>query len=82
MAALISDTTKTTVCRVLGVSSLTEVIDRDFLDITDEYDASRQMILGLYSDRNRGSVRLNSGHFYTSSEYTDRVNRVKALHLP
>ncbi|WP_281054916.1 hypothetical protein [Thiocystis violascens] len=36
----------------------------------------------LYADRNRGSVRLNAGRFYTAREYTDRVRKMKAIKLP
>lgn len=82
MAVLLSEATKAAVFRVLGISSFTEALDRDFKDINATNDADRGMILGLYADRNRGSVRINSGHFYTSSEFQDRINRVKALPLP
>lgn len=82
MAALLSDATRSAVFRTLGISSFAEVLDKNFLDITPEHDADRCKVLGLYADRNRGSVRINSGHFYTATEQQDRIARVKELKLP
>jgi hypothetical protein len=82
MASLLSDETKGAVFRALGMSSIAEVLDRDFLDVTPEHDADRGLVLGLYADRNRGSVRINSGHFYTASEMQARISQVRELKLP
>ena len=79
---ILSDATKTAVLRALSISSVAQVFERTFLDITPDHDADRKMVLGLYADRNRGSVRLNAGHFYTASEKLERINRVKQLQLP
>lgn len=79
---LFSDAAQAVVFSVLGISALSEVLDRDFQDITPSQDISRDKVSGLYSDRNRGSVRLNSGRFYTASEFEARIDRVSALPLP
>ncbi|MGB4062529.1 MAG: hypothetical protein WBK19_01760 [Azonexus sp.] len=82
MATMLSDVTKRAVFKALGISSFAEVLDKEFLDLTPEHDADRGLVLGLYADRNRGSVRINSGHFYTASEMKARISRVQELRLP
>lgn len=82
MAKLLSVATQDAALKALGISSFAEVLDRDFLDLTPEHDADRTLVLRLYADRNRGSVRINSGHFYTASEIKARIRRVQELRLP
>lgn len=82
MAKLLSDANQNVIFKALCISSFAEALDKNFLDITTENDADRDQILGLYADRNRGSVRINSGYFYTASEMKARISRVQELMLP
>lgn len=82
MATLFSEASQAVVFSVLGISTLSEVLDKDFQDITPTQDIIRDKVSGLYADRNRGSVRLNSGRFYTAAEFDARIDRVSALNLP
>lgn len=36
----------------------------------------------LYADRNRGSVRLNAGHYFTVKEYAEHIRNMQAARLP
>jgi hypothetical protein len=81
MPIQITEKTRETLCKTLGVGSLSELMNRDFKDISADADVSRTKA-ALYADRNRGSVRLNAGRFYTTREYTDRVRKMKAIKLP
>lgn len=69
-------------CNTLGVSSLDELMDRDFQDITPEQDVDRETVGRTYGSLIRGSVRLARGLFYTASEHAERVQRVNAMKLP
>lgn len=82
MAALMSEATRSTLFAALGASSFGELLGRDYQSLSRENDVNREAHLRLYADRNRGSVRINSGRFYTVSEFEDRVVKVKALSLP
>ncbi len=77
----IAEATRKALCHALGVSRLIEVMEHDFQDISPDADVDRNKA-ALYADRNRGSVRLNSGRYYTAGEYAAHVRKVKSLELP
>jgi len=77
----IAEATRKALCNELGVSRLVEVMEYDFQDISPDADVDRNKA-ALYADRNQGSVRLNSGRYYTAKEYAARVRKVKSLELP
>ncbi|NVZ08401.1 hypothetical protein HW932_03910 [Allochromatium humboldtianum] len=81
MPITLAPKTRETLCKELGVSNLPDLMDRDFQDISPDTDVDRAKV-ALYADRNRGSVRLNSGRFYTAKEFADRVRKIKSLVLP
>lgn len=81
MPISISEKTRKIICRELDESALINLIDADYQDITPEADVDRAKA-SIYADRNRGSVRLNAGRYYTAQEYADRVKKVSAMHLP
>ncbi|MGB5831289.1 MAG: hypothetical protein WBG92_04780 [Thiohalocapsa sp.] len=81
MAIQVSDKTRQIVCRELKVESFADLVDRDFQAFDAKHDVDRNKV-ARYSDRNRGSVRLNAGKFYTAEEHDRRVRRVKRLKLP
>lgn len=81
MAIKIADKTRATVCNRLGVSALVDLMDRDFQDLTIDADVDRAQT-DLYADRNRGSVRLNAGRFYTVREYAKHLRELQAIKLP
>lgn len=81
MSSYISAKTRQTLCRELKTPALIDLIDADYLDITPEADVVRNRVV-IYADRNRGSVRLNTGRYYTAREYADYVKKVSALNLP
>lgn len=82
MTTLMSEATRSTLLAVLGASSFGELLGREYQSLSRENDINRETHLRLYADRNRGSVRINSGRFYTVSEFEDRVVKLKALRLP
>lgn len=65
----------------LGVSSLDELIDRDYQDITPEQDVDRESVTRTYGPLIR-SVRLGAGLFYTLREHLQRVRAAHALKWP
>lgn len=73
--------TRKTLCDEFGVAGLAELMERDYRDISPEADVDREKAT-LYAERNRGSVRLNAGRFFTATEYVEHIRKVKALHLP
>lgn len=77
----LSDKTKAVLIGVLGVSKLEDVLHKDFQDISAGCDVDKKQA-ELYSDRNRGSVRLNAGRYYTASEFQDRIQQAKFIPLP
>lgn len=81
MSINLAKKTRETLCKALGVSDLTQVMDRDFKNISRENDINREKV-ALYADRNRGSVRLNSGRFYTAKEYEERIRKTNSRALP
>lgn len=82
MVCLVSKVTETVLLKTLGISSLSDILDRTYKGFSREADVDREKVMGVYGDRNRGSIRLNSGRFYTAAEYENRIQRVKALQLP
>ncbi|ESQ17435.1 MAG TPA: hypothetical protein DDY14_04905 [Chromatiaceae bacterium] len=81
MAIQVSDKTRQIVCRELKVNSFADLVDRDFQEIDENHDVDRNKV-ARYADRNRGSVRLDAGKFYTAKEYEQRIRRVKNMKLP
>jgi hypothetical protein len=81
MAIQVSDKTRQIVCRELKVDSFADLVDRDFQAFDENHDVDRNKV-ARYADRNRGSVRLNAGKFYTAKEHEQRIERVKKLKLP
>lgn len=81
MAIRVSDSAKSIVCRALNVNDFKQIVDRDFQSLDSDHDVDRTKV-GRYADRNRGSIRLNAGKFYTAHEFEERVRRVKKLKLP
>lgn len=77
----LSAETRGVLVHVLGLSQLEDVLDKDYQEVSSNCDVKRDKVL-VYGDRNRGSVRLNTGRFYTYGEYEDRISRVKAIPLP
>lgn len=81
LTSYLSDKTKAVLMGVLGVSKLEDVLYKDFQDISVSCDVIRKQA-ELYSDRNRGSVRLNAGRYYTAGEFQERVQQAKFIPLP
>jgi hypothetical protein len=81
MAMTLAEETRKTLCDEFGVTGLVELIERDFEDISPAADVDREKA-ALYAERNRGSVRLSAGRFYTATEYVEHIRKVKALNLP
>lgn len=77
-----SEATMTKLFARLGASSCGELLGRNYQGLSRDHDVDRVAHMRLYADRNRGSVRINSGRFYTIAEYEDRVARVKERALP
>lgn len=77
----LSDAAREVICRTLQISSPKEAIDRDF-EPKCKTDLNRKATETLYNKLIRGSVRLKAGRFYTTSEFQERVARIKALPLP
>jgi hypothetical protein len=77
----IAEATGEALYQELGVSRLIEVMKHDFQDISPDADVDRDKS-ALYADRNRVSVRLSSGRYYTAQEYAAHVRKVKSLELP
>lgn len=81
MTTALSESAAAIVCGILGVTNTNQLLDRDYRDISPETDVDRDKTR-KYADRNRGSVRLNAGKFYTASEFADRVEAVSRTPLP
>lgn len=81
MSISLSDKTKAVLLNVLGISQLTDVLDKDFRDLSASNDVCRSKA-SIYGDRNRGSVRLNSGNYYTVREFEERLQQAKLTPLP
>ncbi len=77
----IAEATRKALCNVLGVSRLIEVMEHDFQDISPNADVDRDKA-ALYADRNRDSVRLTAGRYYTAREYAAHVRKIRSLELP
>ncbi len=78
---VLSDKAREVLLRTLAVSSLAEVLDRDYGEITPENDVVPEQV-EKYSRHFRGSVRLSRGLFATASEAAARIGKAKALDLP
>lgn len=77
----ISHQTKRILLNALNLGHLVEIIDKDYTDIDEKNDIDHKKAV-RYAGRNRGSVRINTGRFYTMKEYSDRILRAKKLKLP
>ncbi len=77
----LADRTIKTLSSALGVKKLKDVMNKEYLDITPSKDVDRKKAQ-LYAGRNRGSVRLNAGRYYTAKEEEERAERIKSLKLP
>lgn len=65
----------------LNVNDVKDIVDRDFSDLTENNDVNREEA-EIYSQRNRGSVRLSRGLFRTITEQNLFYKQVKNLLLP
>jgi len=81
MGITISPETEEILCRALGCKRLLDVMDRDYADFSETQDVDREKIM-RHAKRNRGSIRISKGRFYTLKEYAERIHRVKKLRLP
>ena len=81
MPIRISDQTRKILLNALNMERLVEVMDRNYTDIDEAHDIDREKAV-RYASRNRGSVRINTGRFYTVKEHLDRVARARRLKLP
>jgi len=81
MTIKISEQTKETIRKALGARSLSDLQERPYQDLTADADVDRKKA-AMYAHRNRGSVRLNAGHYFTVQEYDDFVRQAKAVRLP
>ena len=81
MSIQISEKTKETICQALGASSLAELQERPYQELSCEADVDREKA-ALYADRNRGSVRLNAGRYFTMKEHADYIRNMQAVRLP
>lgn len=81
MPITISQKTKKVLLEALKMDRLVEIMDRDYADLNEDHDVDREKAV-CYASRNRGSIRINTGRFYTIKEYAHRVERAKRLKLP
>lgn len=81
MSISLSQKARDLVRRAIGVQNTDDLLDRDYQDITTDNDVDRDKT-EKYADRNRGSVRLNTGRFYTAREFDERIETVKRISLP
>lgn len=81
MSAQLSEKTIETICKTLGATSLSELQERPYQALSAEADVDRDKA-ALYADRNRGSVRLNAGHYFTVKEYAEHIRNMQAVRLP
>ena len=70
-----------TILNSLDAKNINEVIDRNFADINEQYDVDRDKV-DLYFPLVRGSIRLNSGLYYTAKEYEERRKAIISEQLP
>ena len=81
MAIQISEKTKQTICQTLDAASLDELQERPYQSLSVDADVNRDHA-AIYAHRNRGSVRLNAGRYFTMKEYEDFVRQAKSVRLP
>ena len=81
MTIRVSEKTRDIVCKSLNINCLAEIINRSYSGFSSTDDIDREKI-ALYSDCNRGSIRIITGRFYTAQEYDERVKRVTRMKLP
>jgi hypothetical protein len=65
----------------LKVNDVKDTIDWDFNELSLSNDVNREKV-EIYSQRNRGSVRLARGLFRTVSEQNSFFEKVKRMVLP
>ena len=58
-----------------------ELVNRDYDKTSSRVDFNREDAK-KYANRNRGSVRIFRGKFYTQSEYEEFVERALGIELP
>jgi len=81
MTLSISRNARNTLLKNLGIRNLIDIMDRNFLELDEAHDIDRKKA-ARYSNRNRGSVRVNTGRFYTVKEHQRRIKKAKQLKLP
>jgi hypothetical protein len=59
----------------------TELVNRDYNKTSSNVDFNREDAK-KYANRNRGSVRIFRGNFYTRSEYEEFVEKALSIELP
>lgn len=65
----------------LKAKNKVDLVNRDYTKTATDVDFSREDAK-KYANRNRGSVRIFRGNFYTQSEYEEFVKNALALELP
>lgn len=81
MGITLSSETEAILCRTLGCKRLSDVMDRDYASLDEAHDVDREKAM-RHARRNRGSIRISRGKFYTLKEYAERIRRIKKLRLP
>ena len=81
MPISLSEATEKILKENLKLNKLSDILEREYLDITTQADVDRDKTK-IYCNQNRGSVRLNRGLFYTAKEFEEWTNKVKQLPLP
>ena len=81
MTMLLSEETQSIICKRLNMSCLEDVVEKEYGSISASQDTDREKT-ALYASHNRGSIRLNTGRYYTAQEYAERVKRVTNMKLP
>lgn len=65
----------------LKAKDKTELVNREYVKTSSSTDFNREDAK-KYANRNRGSVRIFRGNFYTQSEYDEFVTDALAIELP
>lgn len=81
MTIKLSENTKEIIRKALDVESFKELQDRPYQDFSVDADVDREKAK-IYAERNRGSVRLNTGRYFTLNEYADHLRKLRSVRLP
>lgn len=81
MSAELKESTKEILKEELKLDKLTDILDKEYPDITVQNDIDRKKTK-RFSNHIRGSIRLKHGLFYTVREFKDWTNKVKHIKLP